>query len=137
MECCLQALRVRAMSGNTLQGASLAPLKQGQRIDLLLACAGTFHRGLRQEVGPIRKCDTESVWRKVHSVRIKDAFLPESEQSSHHCSAAASQLRYNSNIGLIGDVVDANNCQEKRNPQFQHLQIGVDQLPNLSRGSFD
>lgn len=32
---------------------------------------------------------------EVHSVRIKDAFL------------------YNSNIGLIGDVVDANNCQEK------------------------
>mmetsp|Transcript_38961 Transcript_38961/g.72471 ORF Transcript_38961/g.72471 Transcript_38961/m.72471 type:complete len:395 (+) Transcript_38961:77-1261(+) len=32
---------------------------------------------------------------EVHSIRIKDAFL------------------YNSNIGLIGDAVDANNCQEK------------------------
>ncbi|CAJ1328596.1 unnamed protein product [Effrenium voratum] len=32
---------------------------------------------------------------EVHSIRIKDAFM------------------YNSNIGLIGDVIDANNCQEK------------------------
>ena len=39
-----------------LQHALLAASKQGQRIDLLLACAGTFHPGLRQEVGPRSKC---------------------------------------------------------------------------------
>eukprot|EP00434_Breviolum_minutum_P035420 symbB.v1.2.031356.t1/scaffold3632.1/size52985/6 len=32
---------------------------------------------------------------EVHTIRVKDAFV------------------YNSNVGLIGDVVEANNCQEK------------------------
>ena len=81
---------------------------------------------------------------QVHTIRIKDAFvmgsqlLPDLDNADGSTLERATEclllslephlqlpLRYNSNVGIVGYVVEANNCQERSLPKVvvKHLKL--------------
>ena len=137
---CLQALCGWARRGNGFTTRTISCIEARTTDRLAIGLCGHIPSG--PEAGSWAKKQVPQVQPSPYCARYtvcasKMRSCRNLSKAASVATAAASQLRYNSNIGLIGDVVDANNCQEKQSPEFPHLRIGVVQLPKLSLGALD